>query len=279
MKEEMRKEVRKQFEEAGYIVDEYIKVSNGVKRHGYSIRRNANETMAPVYYDDQIEEMLKKGMSVCAIAERALENCEAMSESTQWMYDAEGIRENLIVCLQKDSQEDLIKCPSGYDGVEVFLCAVLQKGEMIQRIRNVRDLLARNGIHEAEAWNIAMENIRKKTDIRSLSEVLFCEIMGMEEVPPMEEDNLYLMTLRGAEGERLEYGAGAALNRDAIADFAKEHHVSTVAVLPSSIHEVLLIPGITEEELPLYSAMVANVNLEAVPEEERLTDRSYILKF
>lgn len=278
MKEETRKEVRKQFEEAGYIADEITKVSNGVKRHGYSIRRNANEAMAPVYYDDQIEEMLKNGMPVHAIAEHALKSYEAMYKSTQWIHSAEDIRKNLIVCLQRDSQEDLIKCPSGYDGVEKFLCAVLQNGEMVQRICNIRDLLVRNGIHEAEAWDIAMENIRKKTDIRSLSEVFFCEIMGMEEVPPMEE-NLYLMTLRGEEGERLEYGAGAAINRDAIADFAKEHHVSTVAVLPSSIHEVLLIPGITEEELPLYSAMVADVNLEAVPEEERLTDRSYILKF
>lgn len=279
MKEEMRNEIKKQLEEAGYIVDEVANVSNGVTRKGFSLRRNAKNTLSPVFYEDQFEELLDDGIPVCAIAESIFEKYVEISETTQWIHSAEDVRKNLIICLQRDSQEDLIKQPSSYEGIEMFLCAVSQNGEMIQRVRNVRSLLVENRIHDAEAWDVAIENIRKKTDIRSMAEVFFCEIMGMEEVPPMEESNLYLMTLRGAEGERLDYGAGAALNRDAIAAFAKEHHVSTVAVLPSSIHEVLLVPGITEEEIPLYSAMVADANLVSVPEENRLTDRAYILKF
>ena len=62
-------------------------------------------------------------------------------------------------------------------------------------------------------------------------------------------------------------------------EFARKHQTRRIAVLPSSIHEMLLIPntgGFSEAEL---SEMVKSVNETEVIPEERLTDRVYVLEF
>ena len=61
--------------------------------------------------------------------------------------------------------------------------------------------------------------------------------------------------------------------------FAKKHHTKRIAVLPSSIHEMLLIPHVDDWEESDLSSMVREVNLTEVAPEERLTDRVYFLEF
>lgn len=72
-------------------------------------------------------------------------------------------------------------------------------------------------------------------------------------------------------------GAAAILNRKALEKFGKERGIEKLVVLPSSVHEMILLPY--EEEMDMWemSEMVKQVNFSEVEPTERLTDRAYLV--
>ena len=50
---------------------------------------------------------------------------------------------------------------------------------------------------------------------------------------------------------------------------------SNLFILPSSIHEAILIPDSGKMSVEQFSEMVREINLDQVPEEERLADDIY----
>ena len=72
-------------------------------------------------------------------------------------------------------------------------------------------------------------------------------------------------------------GASAILNKDMLRMFAKRNGVSKLVVLPSSIHEMLVLPYDTSIDMDAMSAMVREINQSQVAPEERLTDQAYLI--
>jgi hypothetical protein len=68
-------------------------------------------------------------------------------------------------------------------------------------------------------------------------------------------------------------GAGCILYDNCLKDFAMSHN-SDVIILPSSVHEVILVPNRGENYMELRE-MVCQINESEVPEEEVLSDRIY----
>ena len=60
--------------------------------------------------------------------------------------------------------------------------------------------------------------------------------------------------------------------------FGKKHGVNKLIVLPSSIHEMLVMPYEGNGDLDAISDMVAEINQEHVEPEERLTDQAYLIE-
>lgn len=60
-------------------------------------------------------------------------------------------------------------------------------------------------------------------------------------------------------------------------ELANRLHVSKLVVLPSSVHEMIVLPYTDEETVERYSRIVKSVNAKQVEPEERLTDRAYII--
>lgn len=58
----------------------------------------------------------------------------------------------------------------------------------------------------------------------------------------------------------------------------KKLGVSKFFVMPSSVHEMMLIPCDDESKLDMYSNLVKEVNYTQVDPVDRLTDRAYILE-
>ncbi len=73
------------------------------------------------------------------------------------------------------------------------------------------------------------------------------------------------------------------MNREAVKVFAEIENVKRIIVIPSSIHEMILIPCYenedVEEELKRCSEIVELVNEEKVDPTERLTNRAYLIAF
>lgn len=74
------------------------------------------------------------------------------------------------------------------------------------------------------------------------------------------------------------FGAAGILNKELLKEFAIVHGTNRLIVLPSSIHEVILVTddSIAPEEA---TEIVKNVNGEHVAEHEWLSDRAYVLEF
>lgn len=84
---------------------------------------------------------------------------------------------------------------------------------------------------------------------------------------------LYVVT------NRAKYrGASAILDKAVLKAFGKKHKIKKLAVLPSSIHEMLILPYNESINMDDLSFMVADVNATQVEPEERLTDRAYLIE-
>ena len=73
-------------------------------------------------------------------------------------------------------------------------------------------------------------------------------------------------------------GASAILNKKVLKEFAQKLNISKFLVLPSSVHEMLLLPYTDEIDIEEFSQMVKEVNCSQVKPEERLTDRAYVIE-
>ena len=75
-------------------------------------------------------------------------------------------------------------------------------------------------------------------------------------------------------------GASSILNKEMLKQFACEHNCKKLVVLPSSVHECILIPCDDEEiDIESFDNMVQEVNSTQVSPEERLLDRALIVNF
>ena len=72
-------------------------------------------------------------------------------------------------------------------------------------------------------------------------------------------------------------GASAILAENKLKELANRLHASKLVVLPSSVHEMIVLPYTGEETVEQYSRLVKSVNATEVEPEERLTDRAYII--
>lgn len=137
------------------------------------------------------------------------------------------------------------------------------------------------GIREDDLWNIARVNTMKMlpATIQSMSEVgaeaakmnlgeLFDEEI-MEELLRDSVPEFYMLT-----NQIGLYGAGCMLYDGVLKAFADSLDDDLV-ILPSSIHEVLLLPDRVSDPYEYLGDIVTDVNQNDVPVEDRLSDQVY----
>ena len=72
-------------------------------------------------------------------------------------------------------------------------------------------------------------------------------------------------------------GASAILDKKTIADYFSGSGITSFIVLPSSVHEMLLVPEQLSPGMEELNEMVRSINETQVRPEERLTDRAYAM--
>lgn len=162
--------------------------------------------------------------------------------------------------------------PSIYDGIEQYLFLLIRSEDgtsCASDPEKMEGLMSIAGISEKQAWLIAEMNTLDDTEITRIDDLLGLLTpggFGSDESP----DQIYVITIDGRV-----CGAGAATL--GVESFITEHSAKTLTVLPSSIHEMIMIPDAPEEDIKEFTRMVAKINATLVDEEERLTDRAYIV--
>lgn len=174
----------------------------------------------------------------------------------------------LGACKTEDADKYLSK-ESICEGISKYLIIKMPSTEsqkaLVREKDSIKAYLRMLAWSEEKAWKIAEENTKRDTKIVSLTKILFDD--GFD-----EEDFLYVVT-----NKYKWLGASSALNLDTLRSFAEEHNTREIVLLPSSIHEMLIVPH-PDTSIP-YDSFVNEVNHSEVEPEERLTDRAYTIRF
>lgn len=141
------------------------------------------------------------------------------------------------------------------------------------------------GLTEEELYEVAIENSIRSfpADISSMESVILDMMRKDEKIDGIVEDSeiqewlfpqntcqMFVLT-----NNRKIFGAVCMLYHNVLANFAREID-SDLYLLPSSIHEVILIPTKDSISVEYLAEMVKEINITEVLPEERLSDHVYL---
>lgn len=125
------------------------------------------------------------------------------------------------------------------------------------------------GFDKNKLFKAAKENLMNEIEIKNLSDIL-ADMVGMSrnEVP---DNPMWCTRRKGGKN----FSAGVLAVKDILDKFCDDHNIKKIIVIPSSIHEILLVNA---DELDKNAAddMVKSVNTTTVSEFDRLSDHAYI---
>lgn len=261
-----REDIITELANRGYNVEAHTSIKNGVKLD--EIRFMDDSGICPVVYTDKI---IVDSESLYEAVEKMLNiyNADVMDFDKEKLLDAGFIIENLYIGLQKTSTEDIVKTDTDFEGIEKYLYVKMNENTSFKLTYELLETLK---ISESDAWKAAENNTFSKTVIVSMAEKL-SELMGQEiedlEGVPVQYIVTNTMNFRGAS---------AIFDMSSLKGLAQKLNVDKFIVLPSSIHEMIIVPDDGNSNIEEFNMMVQEVNNTQVEPEERLTNRAYIIE-
>lgn len=248
----------------GYEAREVIISNNGIKKTKIQICTGTG--IDPIVY---IDDMIEAGKSVGEIIHFITEIAEKKPsfnpyDFTTWDY----AKNHLVLCLQKKTDENILK--------QDFLDL-----EMYVRVKIGNNIYykIRNGMFEVspyEIFTLAMEQLMKNGTTCSLIDKIF-DMVGTEKDLGIDQSLFANSDYIVAGNKDDRYGAGVIVNPEFLGIIAN-HLNCDLIIIPSSVHEVLILPDNGDYEYEAVNAMVKEVNSQNVPIEERLSNHIYIYK-
>lgn len=257
-------------DQAKVVLENTIK-NNGIERCGISIRGKSN--LALVVYMEKFYEEYKSGKTIGEIVYEITKinekNKKEKSLDIDFLRDYEKVKKKLVWRLvnherNKKRLEDIPHIPC-MDLEMVFYC------EMYDETLGNISILIQN--EHCDLWKIDAEQI-KEDAIENTQRILPAQCVHLSEVLLCEknentEEGMYVLS-----NQHLTYGAAAMLYSGELEKFAEKKGCN-LYILPSSVHEVLIIPDRGKEDPKMLMKMVRKINREMVSEEEILSDSVY----
>lgn len=261
--------------------------NNGMEKTGM-ILESDEYNIAPAIYLEEFFEQYQKGMSIDRIVNEILEFYEKVKVEEDYDVSQLSLYENVkkkvafkLVNTEKNQQmlKEVPHIPLlDLSIVFYILVDVDEKGSATIQIRN----------EHIENWNVNVEQLYKdaKLNVKCLIPARLmcmqhvieklCDISKGEEkdllkakFPPENKEFMYILT-----NSIHQFGA-AVLAYPNILEMASRIIGEDFYLLPSSIHEVILIPKSKSPDLKDLNEMINEVNETQVQEEEVLSDHAY----
>lgn len=106
------------------------------------------------------------------------------------------------------------------------------------------------------------------SEFKNLSNIV-SNAIDQNDIENLQIPSMYILTNK----KRIS-GATVILYEGLLSKIARQFHQDLI-ILPSSIHEVLIVPADSPEHMPFYSQMVREVNTTEVSEDEILSNHAY----
>lgn len=249
--------------------------NNGTIRKGITLTEKGINISPTIYLEKYYESYLK-GNSVENIAADALRLYEEVRFQRSWRDERirhyDQMKEKIVYrVINFEKNKNLLReIPYfPYLDLAIVFCVLLEVtdyGTATMMIRN--EHLRMWGVSREEVYREAEENTKKllPCEIASMSAVME-ELTGVKEAG--EKDGMLVLS-----NKNRSYGAAVILYPERLKEIG-EYLQENYYVLPSSIHEVIIVrerEGFTLEEL---SSIVSEINRTQVEPEEILADHAY----
>ena len=176
------------------------------------------------------------------------------------MFDKQFVMNNARVGFAQDSNnyKDVLTRKTEFDGIMQYLYV---RFDATKSAKITLGIIRALEIDEDALWKAATEN--------TIGQMV---VTPMELAIGMVGDSSGIQVVTTRDGFR---GAAAILGKDRIGDIIGK---GKYYMLPSSVHEVLLMPYSEDRNVNELTMMVRDINAMIVPPEERLSDTAYILE-
>lgn len=274
---EVKQEVEKLLGTEVRVELRQVTKNNGVILEGISILEKGS-TVSPTIYLEEFYREYKNGMSLREIACRIFEvyekRCRELPFSLEFFLDFEQVKERIFCKLisRELNQELLKEAPnvSCLDLAVVFICAVENEefGNGSILIREEHRKLWK--VSKELLYEYARENTFRfrPFELKSMEE-LIGDMVEPEEQTLLKEIPMYVLSNK----ERI-FGATGLLY-DRVLSSAGKRLGDDFYVLPSSVHEVILVPDHVAGSEKELRTMVHEVNHTQVEPEEVLSENIY----
>ena len=261
-----------------------VRKNNGVRYDGIQIRMAGDSSrVAPVLNIEGLyNRFTKNGMDMedCVQAvSRILANNsvpEGVEQAAEKVTDWDYVKENVFpILLSTEDNRELLQELASTQMLDLSVAYIIRFKMMDDCDGNAKiskDMLEIYGITTEQLHDQAMENLKWDGYKFQSMESIIRSMIGPDEADEMhrctrQEEVMHVLT-----NSSRSYGAAGILDKDLLKEFAGKQDYY---ILPSSIHECILVPVIDEFNKEELDCMVAAINATQVIPEERLTDHSY----
>ena len=229
-------------------------------------------------------EVMENGNDYDAIVDKALDVItnginERPAIDVDVLTDYEQMKDKLVMeVVSSDTNAELLENVPHKDMEDmsvVYRFVLDSNDEGRATILATNQMIAIMGVTAEQLHEDAMENAPqlKPAIITGMNEMMV-EMMGREQaemmgIPLGEKEQMFVATVP----DKI-HGAGILAYQDFM-DQAAERAGGDFFILPSSIHELLIVPDNGQMDLPQLQDMVREVNATQVSPEEKLTDSVY----
>ena len=232
------------------------------------------EPFGRIFYTEDLYQQYLLGVKPENLAEGVCEMCrEGMPGEVLGIFNYEQVKDRLTLRLvnyekNKDMLEDAIY--RRFLDLALTCRVICPAEESVLRTAIVTNsLLDRWGVSEEEVFSQAVNCVmqREPPILRPLRDML-SDLAPDGDVPPRESDLYVLTTRTGISG-------ACAIVTSSCVEILAERLDRDILVLPSSVHEMLLLPDWGDWETEALQKIVSDVNRNVVPEEDYLSDNIY----
>lgn len=275
-------ELQAEFDSNVTITIQDIIKNNDTHLDGLTIL-SPEHNLSPTIYLNHYFHQYEKGRSLADIKQDILsvyrENCPSERIDISFFTDYDKIKSRIIFKLiNYERNKELLQTVPHYrflDLAIVFSCLIESAPAGTATILIHEHHLSFWNITRDDLYALALLNTPKllQYDLRNMTDVLkelFCD----EGTLPFNEDSSELCPMYVLSNQQKLYGAVCILYQNLLCDFANRLECD-LYILPSSVHEVLIIPAYDHASYQELTDMVQDVNASQLSREEVLSDHVY----
>lgn len=272
-----REDIIQELRARGYSAIENDVYKNGVKLEAIIIKSSSRIT--PTIYTEPLIQHFDSVKQAADAAERIYLENKSVDFDINQLTDKDFILEHVRIGLEHENEHlTALARKTEYDGLMQYLYLTSELNNETKWSVRITAQIAENAeLDVDELWKAAEQNTFADSTITSMAEILI--EMGMLDADASAElpDDSFMYVITNRSRQR---GASAILNKELLRQFACEHHCQKIVILPSSIHECILVPCNDDEvSIDDFDNMVQEVNATQVSPEEVLFDRALIVNF